>query len=458
MTNPATATAEATLPPATLFPARELLASDSVGGLVPLHGRVIFAAPLARIITLDVAVQDRQASFPIAPAECHPLAEGGCYYDYLLVLNTFLLAEGPQQIVLGIPECPNARAALALTVRNDSPLGGRTGRAIAQHPGSRWIWREGDIDSTHFPMADPDVFPWFDRPGALDMTASIAARDGLDCDEAQSLRDFVEHGYCVLPYRVDDALLERLNRDLDRMLAQGEIAVADEAMGDHRVELIHEKSSAAREIWTLAPVMKFLRSVFQEEVLPCQTLVFIRGSGQAKHQDTIHLTAFPAGYMCGVWIALEDVQADAGPLIVYPGSHRLPRLYCATVDMGKVRDGNWTEYAQNFLPRLESELARAGLQEHTYLPRRGDILVWHENLTHGGSTRNNPALSRRSIVSHYFSRGAAVWYDTSGRCGSTRIIDTSENRRALRSVLRVARGVLNGSSRLQALKTLWRMH
>lgn len=456
MTDPALDLTATHFPPATLFPGREFLGIDTVGGLLPLHGRVIFAAALSSPATLDVAVQDRHASFPIPSGQCFPLAEGGFYYDYQLVLNTFQLGDGLRQIVLSVPECPSARSVLPLTVRNDSPLGRLTVRAIAQHPGSRWIWREGDIDSTHFPMDDPDVIPWFDRPHALEMTAIIAARDALGSGEAQSLRDFVEHGYCTLPYRVDDALLQRLNEDLDRMLAQGEIEVAEEG-ADHRVEQIHEKSSAAREIWTLPPVMKFLRSIFQDEVLPCQTLVFLRGSGQDMHQDTIHLTAFPAGYMCGVWIALEDVQADAGPLFVYPGSHRLPRLYCATVGMDKVRDGNWTEFAQKFLPRLDSELARAGLQKQVYLPRRGDILVWHENLTHGGSPRNNPALSRRSIVSHYFSRGAAVWYDSSGRCGSTRSIGASDNKRTLRSAWRVARGVVNGSIRLQSIKALWRM-
>jgi hypothetical protein len=59
MTNAAPATAVAMLPPATLFPGHELLASDSVGGLVPLHGRVIFAAALGTTIMLEVSVQDR---------------------------------------------------------------------------------------------------------------------------------------------------------------------------------------------------------------------------------------------------------------------------------------------------------------------------------------------------------------------------------------------------------------
>ena len=28
--------------------------------------------------------------------------------------------------------------------------------------------------------------------------------------------------------------------------------------------------------------------------------------------------------MCGVWVALEDIDANNGPLHYYPGSHKLP--------------------------------------------------------------------------------------------------------------------------------------
>ncbi len=30
----------------------------------------------------------------------------------------------------------------------------------------------------------------------------------------------------------------------------------------------------------------------------------------------------PANHLVGVWIALEDISADAGPLIFYPKSHK----------------------------------------------------------------------------------------------------------------------------------------
>jgi ectoine hydroxylase-related dioxygenase (phytanoyl-CoA dioxygenase family) len=38
----------------------------------------------------------------------------------------------------------------------------------------------------------------------------------------------------------------------------------------------------------------------------------------------MHFHSAPAGFMCGLWIALEDVRPEAGPLIYYPGSHRSP--------------------------------------------------------------------------------------------------------------------------------------
>jgi len=45
------------------------------------------------------------------------------------------------------------------------------------------------------------------------------------------------------------------------------------------------------------------------------------------------------------------------------------------------------------------------------------VLVWHENLLHGGSVRRDTSLSRRSIVSHYFADGAIAFYDSTGLPG-----------------------------------------
>jgi len=36
------------------------------------------------------------------------------------------------------------------------------------------------------------------------------------------------------------------------------------------------------------------------------------------------MTTYPEGYLVGAWVAVEDIHPDSGPLVYYPGSHRLP--------------------------------------------------------------------------------------------------------------------------------------
>jgi ectoine hydroxylase-related dioxygenase (phytanoyl-CoA dioxygenase family) len=42
---------------------------------------------------------------------------------------------------------------------------------------------------------------------------------------------------------------------------------------------------------------------------------------------------------------------------------------------------------------------------------KGDVLIWHANLIHGGSPRKNMQLSRRAMVCHYFVKGAVTYHD-----------------------------------------------
>jgi ectoine hydroxylase-related dioxygenase (phytanoyl-CoA dioxygenase family) len=49
--------------------------------------------------------------------------------------------------------------------------------------------------------------------------------------------------------------------------------------------------------------------------------------------------------MCGVWIALEDVDERNGPLVYLPGSHKLPELYLTNFGLG-VHGGSNIEYAK----------------------------------------------------------------------------------------------------------------
>jgi hypothetical protein len=59
-----------------------------------------------------------------------------------------------------------------------------------------------------------------------------------------------------------------------------------------------------------------------------------------------------------------------------------------------------------------------------YQPKKGTVLIWHENLLHGGSIRLNQNLERRSVVIHSFADGACVYYDATGSVGFVSSLET----------------------------------
>lgn len=119
--------------------------------------------------------------------------------------------------------------------------------------------------------------------------------------------------------------------------------------------------------------------------------------------------------MCGVWTALEDVQANSGELVVFPKSHRLPRVYMKDAGATKVT-GDWTEFGETVVSIWTEHLQPNAekFRREVYRPKAGTVLIWHENLIHAGSVRKDKAISRRSIVGHDFARGLVVYYDSSG--------------------------------------------
>ena len=90
-----------------------------------------------------------------------------------------------------------------------------------------------------------------------------------------------------------------------------------------------------------------------------------------------------------VWLALDDVTLDSGPLCILPGTHR--RLY-----------GN---YRENFHANLveSGELTEAEIEGAVPLPmRRGEFCVFHSWLLHGSAS--NETQGRRAGLNIRFMR------------------------------------------------------
>ncbi len=125
------------------------------------------------------------------------------------------------------------------------------------------------------------------------------------------------------------------------------------------------------------------------------------------------MTTYPLGYLTAAWIACEDIHPDCGPLVYYPGSHRLPYLFSKQVGITEEqfkRDG-YAPYHAKYEPRIAKLVEDHGIEPQYFHAKKGDVLIWHANLIHGGSARKNLELSRRAIVCHFFAKNAFVYHD-----------------------------------------------
>lgn len=339
-----------------------------------------------------------------------PVVDG----EVWLNIHTPLLADGPVRlrVMAGSPDGVHETEE-KVTVRNAGVVAAEVRTALrgADVP----VAFLGDCDAGRYRTAQATCTAWVDRTDAGDTIDGWLREGRISPEEAGQLQRFVRDGFVVLDAPLPEALLVQANADIDEAVRSG---YQGYRYGDStRLEQMHQHFKGIRDIWLHPPVHRFLSLVFGAPSRPCQSLVYVFGSQQDAHQDTVHLTPFPAGRMCGVWAALEQVREGSGELLVYPGSHRWPRVYLDDVGCAKVRNGQWAEFGQKVVRRWGELIQDGGVQPVPYLARPGEILIWHENLMHAGSMRRDPSLSRRSVVTHHFADGALAYYDSTGMAG-----------------------------------------
>jgi phytanoyl-CoA hydroxylase len=243
---------------------------------------------------------------------------------------------------------------------------------------------------------------------------------------------FLRDGVVILPGVIPLDLLDQLDRDLDRLsnLAQQDpILGGIEIDGPRRyyearylrnlgltdfrreppgLKLVDLQRffDSARDLAFAPPITAFMEELFGAPSALIQSLTFWKSSEQSLHQDFSYVHHHrKLGQLAAAWIPLEDIQAEAGPLVYYPGSHRPDQLGFYNWGEGSIlasRDVS-PSVASGYASHLEAITTEKGLEPRVFLPRRGDLLIWHGALIHGGTKMLNPELTRRSFVCHYTS-------------------------------------------------------
>lgn len=267
-----------------------------------------------------------------------------------------------------------------------------------------------------FPDCGPE--PWLDRADAEERIEKRLEAGEITPRQAEWCRQWHRDGYLVLERFHDAADLERIWEAVREAVESGRIPLTPDLMVEGgiyegRLLDLHLLIPELREVLEHRPTIEILTLLLGREIRPFQTLAFFGGSEQLEHSDSIHMTTHPVGHLAATWTAVEDIDPDSGPLIYYPGSHRLPYLLSRDVGISPRESllDPYTAYASKYEPAVQQLIRSEGLQAKIFTPRRGDVLVWHANLLHGGTARKDRSRSRKSIVSHYFARGAVCYHD-----------------------------------------------
>jgi hypothetical protein len=379
------------------------------------YGLITIRAPLPedKPIPLHCDVDVASVRTRIAASKCLHTDTGGGL-SLLIHLNTHLLPNGPTSACVTIEWDDGRRATYpttSFTIDNTTKLAQSVSSDLKAH-GTPAVFG-GMIDSSLFPYHQGETKAWFDTIEPASVPLSFNAAPSLEWAH----RHLERWGFCILPEKLPAELISAFREELDTAISSGRLKY--ESGSSQRIHDAH-KLPSGRSIWLHPPVLRFLEEHFRDPPCACQTLTYVHGSEQGGHQDTIHLTPYPAGYMCGVWIALEDVAPDSGELFVYPGSHKTPRLRAGELGLAKVS----TDYSSyvTFDRAIQKLVAEGGYERAEYRPTAGQILVWHENLIHGGSYRRDRTKTRLSIVSHYFAKGAVAYYDSRGEAASLELL------------------------------------
>ncbi len=241
----------------------------------------------------------------------------------------------------------------------------------------------------------PDVeSPFFER---------IFAKKNVSPETLEIARALRRDGFAVLDFPEPDfdKVAENIINTLDRQYdwegwRKGTVSSL-------RVQDAWNKVPEVKRIACNAAILQLLADLYGRRAFPFQTLNFPVGTQQHYHSDSIHFSSCPERFMVGVWVALEDVDSENGPLVYYPGSHRLPIYTNEHIGINPDTQGSNPHTHYQLYERAWEALVEAhDLEPRQFHAKKGQALIWAANLLHGGAAQTDLKRTRYSQVTHYY--------------------------------------------------------
>ena len=378
--------------------------------------------------TRDPQLQNTQVDFGVEILEA-PQGAGatkrvtpGAAHTSWIAFHSHLLQNGVYTIQWRAGDCSDQ---IRVQVRNSGELANQV--ATQLHSDQVPLFLTDSCDSALYRHDNAALRPWYDQPDCHARLDQLLDTGRVPAELESSFRQFLDEGWFEIENHLDDGLINRLNAAMDHAAQTGDSGFTPGS--SQRLQRMHIKYDSFWDVTTYQKTQSVIDTLMQTPSTACQVIGFINGTQQAPHQDAIHLSVFPQGYMCGAWVALEDVQPDSGELVIYPGSHRWDLVMMKDAGIDKVSHARWSEFANTVEVRWQKLVDQSGVRPMIYRPKRGSLLVWHERLMHGGSRRLNKTLTRKSCVTHHFAQGGIIYYDSTGLPG--RVIERDAKKKLL---------------------------
>lgn len=234
----------------------------------------------------------------------------------------------------------------------------------------------------------------------------------LDVSIKNECLNWEKDGFVLLKQFFPTNQIDAINAEVENLLVNNK---ADFNYTGKKIMQSYRLSPTVKEVFLDKKLTVVLNYLIGKNVIPFHTINFFKGSEQNAHSDSYHMSTYSEHNLIAAWVALEDVGIDQGPLFYYPSSHLWPQVknkHLALEENCWRLDGNANDKFEAF---TQQQIKQYQVKPNILLVKKGDVLIWHSNLVHGGMAMKNQDLTRKSLVMHYFTEEAICFHEISQR-------------------------------------------
>lgn len=267
------------------------------------------------------------------------------------------------------------------------------------------------LSSIHLPEDSLDGHPWLDKFDSVEVLPRHSSFGKLNSETQESLVNWSSNGYAILKGFFSEEKVTAINGLVEELLKDKRMPVKDGCKIMYAVRY----SNDLEKLVNNQKLNEVLDLLMGRKADLFQSVNFLNGSEDSVHSDFIHMSTYPYGYLLAVWIALEDITLENGPLYYYPGSHKLSYVMNGDFDHGGNRWLLGKNCKRKYAEAIERKVEEHQFEKKFFTASKGDVLIWHANLLHGGSKVQDVSKTRKSMVLHYFGEDVIRYHEITQR-------------------------------------------